>query len=81
MLTKNRELLDLMAESLLEYETIDKSQIDEIMAGRKPSPPKDWENQDRDDLKGLDPEPDPEADSKHTPRPSGPVGGPASEHS
>ena len=81
LLTKNRELLDLMAESLLEYETIDKSQIDEIMAGRKPSPPKDWENQDRDDLKGLDPEPDPEADSKHTPRPSGPVGGPASEHS
>ncbi|MEC7368926.1 MAG: ATP-dependent metalloprotease, partial [Pseudomonadota bacterium] len=35
-----------MAEALLEYETIDKSQIDDIMAGRKPQPPSDWNDDD-----------------------------------
>jgi cell division protease FtsH len=27
---------------LLEWETIDKEQIDDIMAGKEPRPPKDW---------------------------------------
>jgi cell division protease FtsH len=31
-----------MAKALLEWETIDKDQIAEIMAGREPLPPKDW---------------------------------------
>lgn len=31
-----------MAEALLQYETIDAHQIDEIMAGRVPGPPADW---------------------------------------
>ena len=31
-----------MAKALLEWETIDKDQIAEIMAGRDPLPPKDW---------------------------------------
>lgn len=31
-----------MAAALLEYETIDKSQIDDIMAGRAPKPPANW---------------------------------------
>jgi cell division protease FtsH len=31
-----------MAKSLLEWETIDKEQIDDIMEGRQPRPPKDW---------------------------------------
>jgi cell division protease FtsH len=31
-----------MAKALLEWETIDKDQIDDIMAGREPRPPKDW---------------------------------------
>jgi cell division protease FtsH len=31
-----------MAKALLEWETIDKDQIDDIMAGRDPLPPKDW---------------------------------------
>ena len=31
-----------MAKALLEWETIDKDQIADIMAGRDPLPPKDW---------------------------------------
>lgn len=31
-----------MAKALLEWETIDREQIADIMAGRDPSPPKDW---------------------------------------
>ena len=31
-----------MAKALLEWETIDSDQIDDIMAGKPPRPPKDW---------------------------------------
>ena len=31
-----------MAKALLEWETIDSSQIDDIMSGKPPRPPKDW---------------------------------------
>ena len=31
-----------MAKALLEWETIDADQIDDIMAGKPPRPPKDW---------------------------------------
>ena len=33
---------DSMATALLEWETIDSDQIDDIMDGRPPRPPKDW---------------------------------------
>jgi cell division protease FtsH len=36
----NREKLEVMAKALLEWETIDSDQIDDIMAGRPPRPPK-----------------------------------------
>ena len=44
ILNENLDNLHLMAEALIKYETIDAGQIDEIMAGRKPRPPKDWED-------------------------------------
>ena len=31
-----------MAKALLEWETIDADQLDDIMAGKAPRPPKDW---------------------------------------
>jgi cell division protease FtsH len=31
-----------MAKALLEWETIDSEQLDDIMAGKEPRPPKDW---------------------------------------
>ncbi len=42
LLTDNLDKLHLMAEALLQYETIDAHQIDEIMEGRRPGPPADW---------------------------------------
>ncbi|MGO4700233.1 ATP-dependent zinc metalloprotease FtsH [Dyella sp. 2RAB6] len=42
VLTDNIDKLHMMAEALLQYETIDAHQIDEIMAGRMPGPPADW---------------------------------------
>jgi cell division protease FtsH len=42
ILVENRDKLEMMADALMQYETIDASQIDDIMAGRKPQPPKGW---------------------------------------
>ena len=38
----NKDKMHAMANALLEYETIDTEQIDDIMDGRPPRPPKDW---------------------------------------
>ena len=40
LLEENRDKVELMAKTLLELETIDADQIDDIMAGRPPRPPK-----------------------------------------
>jgi len=80
LLTDNRDKLDLMAQALMKYETIDGGQIDDIMAGRDPRPPKNWgDNDPNGGVKADDPEesPDPKAsDDSHQ---SG-VGRPAGEH-
>ena len=33
-----------MAEALMKYETIDEGQLKDIMAGRTPQPPRDWDD-------------------------------------
>ena len=38
----NKDKMHAMAKALLEWETIDTEQLDDIMAGRAPRPPKDW---------------------------------------
>ncbi len=71
ILTDNRDKLDVMAEALMKYETIDAPQIDDIMAGRTPREPRDWEG--GSGSSGTPVVPD---DS----RPQTPIGGPAGEH-
>ncbi len=44
LLTEHLDKLHAMADALMKYETIDAHQIDDIMAGRMPRPPKDWED-------------------------------------
>jgi cell division protease FtsH len=44
ILVENRDKLDTMAAALMKYETIDEEQLKDIMAGREPRPPKDWED-------------------------------------
>jgi cell division protease FtsH len=46
LLKENMSILHLMAEALLKYETIESGQIDDIMAGKMPKPPKDWHDSD-----------------------------------
>jgi cell division protease FtsH len=42
ILDDHREQLELMKDALMEYETIDAKQIDDIMKGQKPRPPQAW---------------------------------------
>jgi len=41
ILEENRDKVEVMAKALLEWETIDSDQIDDIMSGRPPRPPKE----------------------------------------
>lgn len=43
LLDENRDKLEMMADALMKYETIDSDQIDDIMAGRVPREPRDWQ--------------------------------------
>jgi len=72
ILESNRDKLDLMAAALMKYETIDESQIKDIMEGRDPRPPADWD--------------EPSEPGKLAPREvaadkgAAPLGGPAGQH-
>ena len=79
ILQENRDKLDMMAEALMQYETIDAGQIDAIMEGRKPGPPSDWNNNSSGQSGSTEEKSDTEAASKDADA-DGSVGGPASEH-
>lgn len=74
LLNENMDKLHAMAEALVKYETIDAEQIDDIMSGKPPREPKDWEDKT------------PPADTQKTRdvqrhgRKSGKYGEPASDH-
>jgi cell division protease FtsH len=72
ILQENVEKLHAMANALVKYETIDADQIKDIMDGKEPRPPKDWEDSS-DSSTDVDPKA-PEGES------TGSIGGPASEH-
>ncbi|MGH6649339.1 ATP-dependent zinc metalloprotease FtsH [Aquabacterium sp.] len=42
LIEDNQDKMHAMAKALLEWETIDAEQIEDIMSGREPRPPKDW---------------------------------------
>ena len=44
ILEDNREKLEIMAQALMRYETIDVKQINQIMEGREPDPPEGWDD-------------------------------------
>ena len=69
LLEENRDKLDMMAEALMKYETIDVEHIDDIMSGRTPREPRDWQ--------GGSGTPPPQ---EQVERPETPIGGPAGEH-
>jgi len=72
ILESNMDKLHVMAEALVKYETIDETQIKDIMNGRTPKPPADW-----DDSVGT-----PKAKRPEGGEPAGepPLGTPAGQH-
>jgi cell division protease FtsH len=72
LLEENVDKLHLMADALMQYETIDSDQIDDIMAGRPPREPSDWGSDDTGGGAAAEVE---DADSSGSP-----IGGPAGEH-
>jgi cell division protease FtsH len=44
ILTSTLDKLHIMAEALIKYETIDEQQLKDIMEGRTPRPPSDWDD-------------------------------------
>ena len=79
ILVDNRDKLDVMADALIQYETIDSDQIDDIMAGREVRPPKDSGDSGNDSAKPpVEPQAKaPEDDAKKS---DSSIGGPAGEH-
>ena len=49
ILDENRDKMEIMCKALMDWETIDRDQVLEIMAGKQPSPPKDYSHNVRDD--------------------------------
>jgi len=73
ILESSRDKLDKMAAALLKYETIDEQQIKDIMDGRDPRPPADW---DEPSEPGTLVQRGGVADEKG----AAPLGGPAGQH-
>ncbi|APZ43870.1 ATP-dependent zinc metalloprotease FtsH [Acidihalobacter ferrooxydans] len=77
ILIDNMDKLHMMSEALIKYETIDTKQIEDIMSGKQPRPPSDWD-QDSGSSSG------PTASSGEQPSGadsgSGKIGDPASMH-
>ncbi|MBQ44874.1 MAG: ATP-dependent zinc metalloprotease FtsH [Porticoccaceae bacterium] len=48
LLQANRDILESMKDALMEYETIDADQVDDLMSRKKVRPPKDWDSNDYD---------------------------------
>jgi len=73
ILEENRDKLHIMSDALIQYETIDALQIDDIMNGRKPRPPAGWDSNPPSGSGGGE-APTPDGDR------AGPIGGTAGEH-
>lgn len=52
LLEDNRDILEAMCQALMKYETIDSSQIDQLMAREPVSDPDGWEDSSKDDDAG-----------------------------
>jgi cell division protease FtsH len=86
ILTENLDKLHAMADALIKYETIDRGQIDNIMEGKPPGPPSDWDESDLDagsgksvSSKDSDASDTGTKDSKDKKSGGGEVGGPVSQ--
>ncbi len=75
ILKTNIDKLHTMAEALMKYETIDSDQIDDIMSGKPPRPPQNWDDTEPTAPNGSSTGSQDEDDTKE-----GKIGGPAGQH-
>jgi cell division protease FtsH len=73
VLTESEDKLHVMAAALMKYETIDETQIKDIMSGREPRPPEGWDEPGEGELGKVE-----TAESKG--KGAAPLGGPAGQH-
>jgi len=78
LVVANREKLEVMTEALMKYETIDASQIDQIMKGEIPDPPADWDDSGSDG--GKKDKNDSASNSSASSGDSNSIGGTAEQH-
>jgi cell division protease FtsH len=69
LLTENRDILEAMKDALMEYETIDADQVDDLMNRRKVREPRHWDKNDFDSSGGGASKADKDADKES------PIGG------
>jgi len=80
LLKENEDILHSMSAALMKYETIDASQIDQLMNRKEVSAPKDWNDTDNSSTSGTSTsEKKDEKDEKEA-KGDGSIGGPASLH-
>jgi len=72
ILEEHEEKLHAMAKALMKYETLNDSQVKEVMEGHEPTPPEDWDDSDDSAPAAGKKKKDSDAVGK--------IGGPASEH-
>jgi cell division protease FtsH len=73
VLTESEDKLHVMAAALMKYETIDETQIKDIMNGREPRPPEGWDEPGEGELGKVE-----TTESKG--KGAAPLGGPAGQH-
>ena len=81
LLEDNRDILEAMKDALMEFETIDADQVDDLMHRRKVRPPKHWDDNDSDSGAGKPSAESTEesAEAAKEPAKEGPIGGPVEE--
>ncbi len=72
ILKDNIDILHAMKDALMEYETLDSEQIDDLMARRKVRPPRDWHDSDFGNNAGG-------KTAEDRRKPEAPIGGPVEE--
>ena len=81
LLEDNRDILEAMKDALMEFETIDADQVDDLMHRRKVRPPQHWDDNDSDSGAGKPSAESTEesAEAANEPAKEGPIGGPVEE--
>ena len=74
ILEENRDILEAMKDALMEFETIDAEQVDDLMARKKVRPPHDWHEGDFNGHLKSD-----AAEPKGSDKKAGPIGGPTKD--